>query len=60
VPSGIAPLHFEGFFDPASIARGGIGAEIHVDLHADRKRARFGQLDQHFHDVDVGHVALAE
>jgi hypothetical protein len=50
----VAPDHL------ASIACGVVRAEIHVHLHADRERARLGEVDQHFHHVDVSHVALAE
>ncbi len=43
----------------SSIARG-VLAEIHVHLHANRERTWLAQVDQHFHHVDVGHIALAE
>ena len=44
----------------SSVARGAILAEIHVHLHANRERTRLAQLDQHFHHVDVSHIALAK
>src|SRR5262245_48515461 len=43
---------------PGGVGRG-VLTEIHVDLHADRERAGFRHVDQHFDDVDIRHIALS-
>src|SRR5262249_25442906 len=41
-----------------SSAPGRFGPEIDVDLHADGKWTRLGQIHEHFDRIDIGYVAL--
>src|SRR5262249_61072724 len=40
-----------------ALRAGYVQAEIHVGLHARHQRAGIGEIDQHFHHVDVAELA---